>query len=54
MRKLTLRKEVLAPLTDTELTAVVGGAETKICLSDPCITPAPYTGLKCYLTDGCA
>lgn len=55
MRKLTLRKETLAPLTDDQLGAVVGGQQTQVCLiTHPCITPAPYTGLKCYLTDGCA
>lgn len=46
MRKLSLRKEALAELTADELTAVVGGAKTEICLSDPCITPPP-TRLDC-------
>lgn len=55
MRRLTLRREVLASLSDTELGAVVGGADTRICLiTNPCITPPPYTGLKCLLTEGCA
>jgi hypothetical protein len=55
MRRLTLRKETLSALTDDQLGAVVAGANTQICaLTNPCITPAPYTGLKCLLTEGCA
>jgi hypothetical protein len=45
---------VLVELTTDELTLVVGGQATRICpITDPCITPPPYTGLKCLLTDGC-
>lgn len=46
MRKLTLRKEVLSELSSAELAAVVGGAQTQICLTDPCITP-PVSQLRC-------
>ncbi len=46
MRKLTLRKEVLTELSAEELTAVVGGARTQLCATDPCITPPP-SQLRC-------
>ncbi|HWL37781.1 MAG TPA: class I lanthipeptide [Frankiaceae bacterium] len=46
MRKLSLRKESLAELSTDELAVVVGGAETKVCVTDPCITP-PVSQLKC-------
>ena len=54
MRRLTLRKETLAELTTTELTAVVGGAESKlgICPTDPCITPPPPSRLDCSFSLG--
>ena len=57
MRKLTLRKEVLAELTTDEMTQVVGGGTlkecfvTQVCLTDPCITD-PVTGLRCALSLG--
>ncbi len=47
MRKLTLRKEVLTELSTAELVAVVGGAQTQVCIiTDPCITP-PVSQLRC-------
>lgn len=48
MRKLTLRKESLAELSSDELTLVVGGDATAICLTDPCVT-RPVTGIWCLL-----
>jgi hypothetical protein len=53
VRKLTLRKESLAELSTDELAVVVGGAETKVCVTDPCITPPPPTRqLACTLSLG--
>jgi hypothetical protein len=55
MRKLTLRKEVLAELSSDELSAVVGAAQTQVCVTDPCIT-APVSQLRCtfsILADVC-
>ena len=53
MRKLSLRKEVLAELTSDELSQVVGGEAPGsvggFCPTDPCIT-RPVTGIWC-LTD---
>lgn len=46
MRKLSLSKEVLAELTSDEMVAVVGGAQTHVCLTDPCITQ-PVSQLRC-------
>jgi hypothetical protein len=46
MRTLTLRKESLVALTGDELAGVVGGAQTQVCVTDPCIT-RPVTGLFC-------
>lgn len=46
VRTLSLKKEVLAELSTVELTAVVGGARTQICATDPCITP-PISQLRC-------
>ena len=46
MRKLNLRKEVLTDLTADELSGVMGGVNTDICLTDPCITPPP-SQLRC-------
>ena len=48
MRKLSLRKESLTELSTDELTAVVGGDATAICLTDPCIT-RPVTGIWCLI-----
>ena len=51
MRKLTLRKEALAELTTDELSAINGAADTRICVTDPCITPPPPTNdLRCTLS----
>lgn len=50
MRKLVLRKESLVELTTDEMSKIVGGAETRICIiTDPCITP-PVSGLRCTLS----
>jgi hypothetical protein len=51
MRTLTLSKEVLAELSTDELTAVVGGVKTRICPTDPCITPPP-SDLNCSTSLG--
>ncbi|HVF03438.1 MAG TPA: class I lanthipeptide [Frankiaceae bacterium] len=51
MRKLSLRKESLTELTTDELAVVVGAAETKICVTHRCITPASLT--ECLPTNGC-
>lgn len=40
-KKLSLRKDVLSELSTEDLAAVIGGAETKLCATDPCITPPP-------------
>jgi hypothetical protein len=45
-RTLTLRKEVLASLSDAELAGVVGAG----LLTDPCIT-RPVTGIWCLYTE---
>jgi hypothetical protein len=45
-KKLSLRKEVLSELSTEQLSAVVGGVETKLCATDPCITP-PVSQLRC-------
>lgn len=56
MKRLTLKKDVLAPLTDRELGSVVGGTEinteTIVCwlFTDPCINPPHSEQLTC----GCA
>ena len=57
MRPLSLKKDVLAPLTDGELESVVAGQETLLCwlLTNPCITPPPHTQqLTCALTGACS
>lgn len=51
MRKLSLSKEVLADLTADELGAVVGGQQTQICGTDPCITQ-PISMLRCTFSLG--
>lgn len=51
MRKLTLRKEVLAELTSDELAGVVAAAGTQLCPTDPCITQ-PISYLKCTFSLG--
>lgn len=52
MRKLNLRKEVLAELTSDELGQVVGGEAPGslggLCPTDPCIT-RPVTGIFCLI-----
>lgn len=51
VRKLTLKKEVLVQLTSGELGSVVGAAATRLCVTQPCITP--YSALECLPTNGC-
>lgn len=51
MRKLALRKESLSELTTDELAVVVGAAATRICITDPCITPGSFT--DCLPTANC-
>ncbi len=52
MRTLSLAKEVLTELTTGELTAVVGGTvKTRVCPTDPCITPPP-SDLNCSTSLG--
>jgi hypothetical protein len=46
MRTLSLSKETLTELNPVELSAVVGGAVSKLCATDPCITP-PVSQLRC-------
>jgi hypothetical protein len=46
MRKLVLSKEVLTELSTAELVGVVGGQQTQLCATDPCITP-PVSQLRC-------
>lgn len=54
MRTLTLRREVLAQLTDAELGAVgAGNAPDAMPSTQPCWTPPYETGLYCLLTGRC-
>ena len=52
MRRLTLKRETVAELTNDELGGVVGAAVTDVCTSEKVCVKLP-TWDACFTTHGC-